>query len=380
VLNDDELNTYMERLGLSEEARQVIRAIRTSEPSRNVKSGKGNVASRFASEKIGLTIQAESHTVELAAVYDWEHDPDVLEFWDQPPRIKVSGERGGRKHAWRITTDYFVLHKDWAGWVECKAESYLLRHEAPEHGWFVRRDDGRWAFPPGEAYAAEVGLRFFVRSSAETDWVSLRNQLLLADYRAKNCPTIKASDRRAALGKLAEQPWWILRDFIHAEPPVPADVALKLIADGLIYVDLGNELLAEPELVHMFRDEASALAHRDYLRAMTAGGPMPPAVIARIEGQPLLWDGKPWRIVNPGAERITIRSNEGRLEALLNEDFDKLILLGAITCPDGPDVEREQLRRERAEAASLKTSRSRGIGTTTSSRRLERPSASTPNG
>ena len=75
-------------------------------------------------------------------------------------------------------------------------------------------------------------------------------------------------------------------------------------------------------------------------------------MIARIEGQPLLWDGKPWRIVNPGKERITIRSDEGRFESLGNEDFDKLILLGAITCPDGPDAEREHLRRERSDAAS----------------------------
>lgn len=352
MLNEEELTAYMDRLGLPEEARQAIRTIRGSEPSRNVKSGKGNVSSRFPSEKVGLTIQAESHTVELAAVYEWEHDPDVLEFWDQPPQIKVSGERGGRNHSWRITPDYFVLHRDWAGWVECKAESFLLKHVAPDQGWFVRNEDGRWTFPPGQVYATELGLRFVVRSSAETDWVSLRNQLLLADYRAKDCPPIKATDKREALKKLAQQPWWILRDFIHAEPPVAADVAFKLIADGLVHVDLGKELLAEPELVHVFRDEASALAHKDYLRAMTAGGPLPPAVIARIEGQPLLWDGKPWRIVNPGTERITIRSDEGRLEALLNEDFDRLILLGAITCPDGPDDEREQLRRERSGAAS----------------------------
>lgn len=219
MLNDEELTAYMNRLGLSEEARQTIRTIRSSDPSRNVKSGKGNVSSRFPSEKVGLTIQAESHTVELAAVYEWEHDPDVLEFWDQPPQIKVSGERGGRNHSWRITADYFVLHRDWAGWVECKAESFLLKHVAPEHGWFVRNDDGRWTFPPGQTYATALGLRFVVRSSAETDWVSLRNQLLLADYRAKNCPAIKATDKRAALEKLAQQPWWILRDFIHADPP-----------------------------------------------------------------------------------------------------------------------------------------------------------------
>ena len=122
------------RVGLTADARQAIRAIRSCEPSRDLKSGKGNVSSRFPSEKVGLTIQAESHTVELAAVYEWEHGADVLEFWDQPPQMKVHGERGGRNASWRITPDYFVLHKDWAGWVECKAESFLLGHMAPEKG------------------------------------------------------------------------------------------------------------------------------------------------------------------------------------------------------------------------------------------------------
>lgn len=352
MLTDEDLTCYMDRLDLCEEARLVIRAIRTSHPSRNVRSSKGNVSSRFPSEKVGLTIQAESHTVELAAVYEWEHDPEVLEFFDQPPQIKVSGTRGGRKHAWLITPDYFVLHRDWAGWVECKPETQLNAKIAPDHGWFVRRDDGQWTFPPGEAYAKELGLRFAVRSSAETHWISLRNQLLLADYRAKNCPSPAPAEKRAALNKLAMQPWWILRDFIHADPPVSSDVAFKLIASGEVHVDLTIELLAEPELVHVFWDEVSAMAHKAYLRAMTAGGPMPPAAIVRIPGQKLLWDGMPWRIVNPGTDRVTIKSDEGRIEGLLIEDFDKLILLGAITCPEGPDCERHKLLYEKSSSAS----------------------------
>jgi putative transposase len=35
---------------------------------------------------MGVTIQFESHTVELWAIYLMEHDPDVLEFYDQPVR------------------------------------------------------------------------------------------------------------------------------------------------------------------------------------------------------------------------------------------------------------------------------------------------------
>jgi hypothetical protein len=36
---------------------------------------------------MGVSIQFESHTVELWAIYLMEHDPDVLEFYDQPQSV-----------------------------------------------------------------------------------------------------------------------------------------------------------------------------------------------------------------------------------------------------------------------------------------------------
>ena len=41
---------------------------------------------------MGVTIQAESHRVELAALYEYEHDPQVLEFYDHPPPIRLAYE------------------------------------------------------------------------------------------------------------------------------------------------------------------------------------------------------------------------------------------------------------------------------------------------
>jgi hypothetical protein len=35
---------------------------------------------------MGCAIQFESHRGELAAIYQFEHDPVVLEFYDQPVR------------------------------------------------------------------------------------------------------------------------------------------------------------------------------------------------------------------------------------------------------------------------------------------------------
>src|SRR6266704_2480913 len=117
MLAAHELGRLCERLGLSAEARAVIETIRSTPPSRRVRSAAGNVSVRYPSRKMGVTIQAESHRVELAGQY--EYDPQVLEFYDQPPAIKLKYQTGSGRQAgvWH-TPDYFVLRADRVGWEE----------------------------------------------------------------------------------------------------------------------------------------------------------------------------------------------------------------------------------------------------------------------
>ena len=51
--------------------RTIIGTVRSSPPARRVRSAAGNVAMRYPSLKMGVTIQAESHRVELAGF--WLH-------------------------------------------------------------------------------------------------------------------------------------------------------------------------------------------------------------------------------------------------------------------------------------------------------------------
>jgi hypothetical protein len=65
---------------------------------------------------MGVTIQFESHRVELPTIYELEHDDDVLEYFDQAPSIKLdyctaNGKRLGVLH----TPDFFVIRKTKAG-------------------------------------------------------------------------------------------------------------------------------------------------------------------------------------------------------------------------------------------------------------------------
>ena len=102
MLNPSELNAWCCRLNLNEPARTLIDQIRSSGPARRVGGGRSNVSGLYPSRKMGVTIQFESHRVELAAIYAMENDPLTLEFYDQPPSIALdyNSAKGKRLSVW----------------------------------------------------------------------------------------------------------------------------------------------------------------------------------------------------------------------------------------------------------------------------------------
>src|SRR3712207_4818347 len=84
MLNNIDYEAWCISINLPAYARAVIDCVRESQPSRRVRSGHENVSGRYPSRKMGHTIQFESHRNELATIMGYEHDEDVLEFWDQP--------------------------------------------------------------------------------------------------------------------------------------------------------------------------------------------------------------------------------------------------------------------------------------------------------
>src|SRR5438445_8190513 len=142
MLATHELSRLCERLGLSAEARAIIDSIRSSPPARRVRSAAGNVSVRYPSRKMGVTIQAESHHVELAALNDYENDPRTLEFYDQPPPIKlVYQAKCGRQVGVWHTPDYFVVRSDGGrlGGMEKRSRAGAARGDHAEPLW-ARRD------------------------------------------------------------------------------------------------------------------------------------------------------------------------------------------------------------------------------------------------
>jgi putative transposase len=68
MLNENDLAARYQRLNFSEPARTVIDRMPCSDPARRVGGGRSNEWV-YPSRKMGVTIQFESHRVELAAIY-----------------------------------------------------------------------------------------------------------------------------------------------------------------------------------------------------------------------------------------------------------------------------------------------------------------------
>jgi hypothetical protein len=78
VLNEGDFLGWCRRLALAETTQSAIAEVRSRNPTRRVGGGRDNVSGRYPSRKMGLTIQFESHRVELPLVYQMEHDPGIL--------------------------------------------------------------------------------------------------------------------------------------------------------------------------------------------------------------------------------------------------------------------------------------------------------------
>src|SRR5580700_10718859 len=158
MLSEVELSHWVQRLAIPEQGRAAIHQVRKSDPARRVGGGRQNVSGRYPSRKMGVTIQFESHRVELPFVYEMEHDPGVLEYYDQPPSIPLSYQAtNGRGLSVMHTPDYFVIRQDSAGWEECKTSEDLEKLAIESPNRYCRNSEDKWCCPPGEAYALETG-------------------------------------------------------------------------------------------------------------------------------------------------------------------------------------------------------------------------------
>ena len=263
MLRPEDLLRWSRRLGLPEASRAVIDHIRSVPPSRRVGGGRQNVSGRYPSKKMGVTIQFESHRVELAGIYEMEHDSDTLEYYDQPPAICLRYPSAKGRHLVVMhTPDFFVIRRDKAGWEEWKTEEDLVRLAQKSPHRYRLENGNSWSCPPGEEHAKVLGLYYRVRSSREINWVFQRNMQFLEDYLRPDSVPISSLVRERVLAYVSAWPGVVLQELLAQSPHLAApDDLYSLIATGQLYMDLHAAALAEPAQVKVFANQDAARAY-----------------------------------------------------------------------------------------------------------------------
>ena len=330
MLSNIELSDYFERAKLSSRAIQKIHQIRNSEPVRRVSSGPRNVACHFSSKKMGFTIQAESHGNELPALVAWEFDDHTYEIYDQPLQVKLTYfGKTGRKSTSYSTPDFFLLQEWFTGWVECKTEAELLQSLASGSERFTRDEDGTWRCPSGETYAAEYGLKFAVRSSAENNHTFVRNLELLRDYFDEKCLPICDDQIEEVMSAFQDKAWTNFKSIIDIG--LDADVINKMLADQLLHFDIHNDLLAEPDRTIIYRDKQAANAYRIHIQSKLNCVTSPSTSVKISIGEKFIWDGVLWKILNAGDTAVFAEDTEQTIVTLQRNALEQLIKDGIVT-------------------------------------------------
>lgn len=332
MLTSSDFDQWCYRLNLSENAKREILNIRTSDPSRHTGGGKKNVSGRYPSRKMGLTIQFESHKVELACIYQLEHDPDVLEYYDQPPPFKINYQsETGRNLGFYITPDFFVIRTDGFEWIECKTEERWQKLAQTRPNRYFLGEDNRWHSPPAEQYAVSWGGHFCLWSNAEVNWTLQRNLEFLEDYyRVEEIPILQStSDLITSI--VNAQPGTTLARLLHYGQGIEADDIYNLISRDTIYIDLTVTPFVEPENCFLFPDQTVASAYSALIFSIRTGNTINSPVIDLTAGTVIAYNNKSLTIKLVSESNILLQTEEGLPIEFTLDTFDTLVHQGKIT-------------------------------------------------
>ncbi|MBD2461660.1 DDE-type integrase/transposase/recombinase [Oscillatoria sp. FACHB-1407] len=336
--------------------RKVIQEVRSSDPSRRVLGNRVSVTGFYSSRKMGLTIQFESHRNELARIYELEHDPDVLEYYDQPPSIELIYQaKSGRQNRHRYTPDFFIIRTNSAGWEECKTEQELIKLGQDSPNRYRKEEDKKWHCPPGEEYASRFGLSFNVWSDTEISWVFQQNFVWLEDYIGLEASSVSDEASQAVVAKVETETGITLAELLQQAEGFNADDVYTLIVTDQLYVDLERFKLAEPETVRIFLNKELALAFDRITSICPSSIPTSLHNVQIAVGSSLLWDGELWVVANTGITSTALLRSDGEFTALPNPTIERLISEGKILSPTVEEIVetkaeiQEILRRARPE-------------------------------
>ncbi|MBT2685308.1 TnsA endonuclease N-terminal domain-containing protein [Bacillus sp. ISL-37] len=327
-----EFNEWLENK-FGNAAFKIIQNIRNSQPSRKVKSSGANVPGFYPSKKMGVTIQFESHKLELAGIYEKEHDPNVIEYYDQPPSfpIKYDLPEGFKKKTTGhlYTADFFTIENDWIGWEEWKTEEELIRLSQKNSNRYRKDENGEWRCPPAEEYAKQFGLSFRIRSSKEINWIFQRNIRFLEDYLLDENPSVTSEAAMIIKKLIKSKPSIMLEELLNDQSSYTADDIYTLMALDEIYVDITNYLIIDFDKFPIFLNKHNFEAYNNIEKAFKPLLLKPSTVDVQI-GNKVNRDGNICTIINVGENEVTLLNNNDNISEMPKMVFENLIREGSI--------------------------------------------------
>lgn len=319
-LTNEEFSAWCQQHQISPETERDLQRIRSSEPSRRVRGRASNVSGRYPSIKMGVSIQFESHRVELWAIYAMERDDAVLEYYDQPTRIQLHyRSRSGRKTSPWHTPDFLVIRRDGVAFEEWKTAEFLeeCAERMPER--YQRAPGGGWRCPPGEATAEALGLTYRVRTSNEYHPSYIQNLKFLQDFWTHPFALSQQAEHQV-LDAVNVYPGVSVAALIAAHPGLIVDVVWAMLTTQSLFTDFTATSLMNWEQVFLYPTAKELEAAR---QAATAVEPDPPIA------SPLLMDGRLWEAQMRDSQ-VLLRPEVGASFALPVDQFYRLVALGHI--------------------------------------------------
>lgn len=344
-------------LGLSGVAEAKIRRMNESDPVR-MDNGSRSVRGTFPSSIMGTTLQFGSRTCELSFLWD-VHLPFLRNaerslvdgtrmILCQPTWLDLSAEPEGKKKiAYKYPPDYFLMTKDWAGFIECKwleELEWLIDPSNPRNKrWLYNKiSDDHWVSPPAEKAAEQYGLKHRIWVMSKNRVTRINNLAFLAEYFEQAKGNFNQDSARRIEGIVKGDPGIKFRDILAVLDPGEVDTLYFCLTRQQLYVDIDHEPIAPNFTARVFLNEECA-AETLTMEAVTAEVTVDESAGSEMlitPGTKLTLDGKGATIVRtpPGLIVLQIDGAE-EPDTMTTSEFERHVVSGrAQQVREGPKV------------------------------------------
>ncbi len=316
---------------LPQSGRSYVEACMANGPSREVQGRSGNNTFTFFSRKTKATLKLESRSGEHALAVQLDHDPKVVVFFAQPPKVSpdVFHEDGSRATTKPYTPDYLVIYEDRVVVIETKDTVKLLEKSRKNPYQFFRDTGGTWHHRAAEAYFDSLGIEFRLISTADLSPILVGNLRFLEDYMDACQLPMTQAEVDAVQGPVHEHGYVLIDQLLAGG--VPVEHVYRAIVEQHVYFDLEHDNLASPDSVRLCANRAT----REVLGFVDAQALKPPPPIPGTlhlrSGSRLTIYGQDYTVDLEGERDVRLVNKYGQVEVRQLQEIQLLLEQGAVT-------------------------------------------------